>query len=339
MKGKHHIIIESARLKYEFDIKRNITIIQGDSATGKTTLIDLLSDYQNGRENSPVRIESDVPCEVFAGAGDRWRAALELITDSIVFIDEENHFIRQKEFAEVVQTCTNYFVLITREALPVLPYSIHEIYGIRTSRRYHFPEKVYYEFYPIYGDPLTSSGEEGSSLKMITEDSGSGNQFFSSFFRVPEDCVAAGGNSKIYSAMRKQDADRLLSVVADGAAFGAFVARVLEYAQQRGKSLLYFPESFEWLVLKSGLVTDKDMEKILEHTEDYIDSSKYMSWEQFFTEKLEDSTKEDIIKHYQKSKLPPYYISNSVRERILRILPDELREALEAEMKRKADVH
>ena len=37
MKGKHHIIIESARLKYEFDIRRNITIIQGDSATGKTT--------------------------------------------------------------------------------------------------------------------------------------------------------------------------------------------------------------------------------------------------------------------------------------------------------------
>ena len=40
MKGKHHIIVESARLKYEFDIKRNITIIQGDSAPGKTTLID-----------------------------------------------------------------------------------------------------------------------------------------------------------------------------------------------------------------------------------------------------------------------------------------------------------
>ena len=159
MKGKHHIIIESARLKYEFDIKRNITIIQGDSATGKTTLIDLLSDYQNGKENSPVRIESDVPCEVFAGAGDRWRAVLELITDSIVFIDEENHFIRQKEFAETVRNSTNYYVLITREALPALPYSIHEIYGIRTSGKYHFPEKVYHEFYPIYGELTPLSGK------------------------------------------------------------------------------------------------------------------------------------------------------------------------------------
>ena len=337
MKGKHHIIIESARLKYEFDIKRNITIIQGDSATGKTTLIDLLSDYQNGRENSPVRIESDVPCEVFSGSGDRWRAGLELITDSIVFIDEENHFIRQKEFAETVQNTTNYFVLITREALPELPYSIHEIYGIRTSGKYHFPEKIYHEFYPIYAELPTSSEEAGNSLKMITEDSGAGNQFFRSFFREPKDCIGAGGNSKVYSTMRKQDADQLLSVVADGAAFGAFVARVLEYAQQRGKTLLYLPESFEWLILKAGVVTDQEMEMILEHPEDYIESSKYMSWEQFFTEKLEDCTKADIVKHYRKNKLPPYYISIGIRERILQILPDELRDALKPEITKYGD--
>lgn len=45
MKGKHHIVIETARLKYEFDIRRNITVIKGDSATGKTTLVGLLQAY------------------------------------------------------------------------------------------------------------------------------------------------------------------------------------------------------------------------------------------------------------------------------------------------------
>ena len=329
MKGKHHIIIESARLKYEFDIKRNITIIQGDSATGKSTLIDLISDFQNGREKSPVRIESDVPCEVLTGAGDRWRAVLELITDSIVFIDEENHFIRQKEFAETVRNSTNYYVLITREALPALPYSIHEIYGIRTSGKYHFPEKIYHEFYAIYDDILSSALESDAGMKMITEDSDAGNQFFRSCFRNPEDCIGAGGNSNIYSTMRKQGSDYFLSVVADGAAFGAFVARVLGFAQKRGKTLLYLPESFEWLILKSGVVTEREMEKILEQPEDYIDSSEYMSWEQFFTEKLEDSTKENVVKHYRKNKLPAYYISSNIKERILQMLPDELRKKLE----------
>lgn len=38
MKGKHHVIVKNRSLHYEFDIKRNITIIQGDSGTGKTTL-------------------------------------------------------------------------------------------------------------------------------------------------------------------------------------------------------------------------------------------------------------------------------------------------------------
>ena len=152
MKGKHHIVIESARLKYEFEIKRNITIIRGDSATGKTTLIELLEDYRGGGEDSAVRISSDVQCRVFADSSDTWRQALEVIADSIIFIDEDNRFIRTKEFAEVVRFSSNYYVLITREDLPELPYSIKEIYGIRTSGKYYFPEQIYHEFYQIYED-------------------------------------------------------------------------------------------------------------------------------------------------------------------------------------------
>ena len=46
MIGKYHVNIETAGLKYSFDIRRNITVIQGDSATGKTTLIEILADYK-----------------------------------------------------------------------------------------------------------------------------------------------------------------------------------------------------------------------------------------------------------------------------------------------------
>jgi hypothetical protein len=35
MKGKYHVIVQNKRLRHEFDIKRNITIIRGDSATRK----------------------------------------------------------------------------------------------------------------------------------------------------------------------------------------------------------------------------------------------------------------------------------------------------------------
>ena len=44
MKGKHKVIVSTKRLKYEFELRRNLTIIQGDSATGKTTLVYVIKN-------------------------------------------------------------------------------------------------------------------------------------------------------------------------------------------------------------------------------------------------------------------------------------------------------
>ena len=62
MKGSHRVIIQNNRLHYEFDIKRNITIIQGDSATGKTTLINMLRQAENLGKSSGIDVICDVPC-------------------------------------------------------------------------------------------------------------------------------------------------------------------------------------------------------------------------------------------------------------------------------------
>lgn len=45
MRGKYSIEIYNNKLHYQFEVKRNITIIQGNSATGKTTLINMIADY------------------------------------------------------------------------------------------------------------------------------------------------------------------------------------------------------------------------------------------------------------------------------------------------------
>ena len=47
MKGKHRIIISTKRIKYDFEIRRNLTVIRGDTSTGKTTLVDMIRDYVN----------------------------------------------------------------------------------------------------------------------------------------------------------------------------------------------------------------------------------------------------------------------------------------------------
>ncbi|MBR6201315.1 MAG: hypothetical protein IKQ61_13735 [Spirochaetales bacterium] len=148
MTGKHHIIIETGRLKYEFNIKRNITVIQGDSATGKTTLISLLDSYSRLGQRSGIRFQSDVQCIVYNGTEENWQTNIEQYTQTIIFFDEDYRFILTRDFARFIQTTDNYYVFITRRPLKNLPYSINEIYGIKTSGKYHFPDKIYHEFYP-----------------------------------------------------------------------------------------------------------------------------------------------------------------------------------------------
>ena len=47
MKGIHKVAVGTKHLKYEFELRRNLTIIRGDSATGKTTLVDMIRTHMN----------------------------------------------------------------------------------------------------------------------------------------------------------------------------------------------------------------------------------------------------------------------------------------------------
>ena len=105
MRGKHRVIVSTKRLKYDFEIRKNLTIIRGDSATGKTTLVDIIQEYVNNPTGSPVDLTCDKKC----------------------------------------------YVIVTRESLPALPYSVEEIYGIRTSGKYGTLKQSYHELYRIYG--------------------------------------------------------------------------------------------------------------------------------------------------------------------------------------------
>ncbi len=325
MKNKHHIVVETERLKYEFDIRRNITVIQGDSATGKTTLVQLLETYSRYGKDSGVRLQSDVPCVVFGGDASLWKVAMETYQGSIVFIDEDYSFIYSKEFADVIQDTSNYYVLITRQPLYNLPYSVKEIYGIRTTGKYHYPEKIYNEFYRIYEDTDEKSSKD---VIVMVEDSKSGYQFFSSVCKK-DACISVDGNSNFVSKIENADKDKQVVVIADGAAFGAYIAKVMAIAKSRKDVTMYFPESFEWVILKSGIINIKDIDSILAEPERYIESRDFFSWERYFTQLLIDSTSGSDIKKYDKSRLKPYYLEGKNRDSIIGVLPQSIRELFE----------
>lgn len=150
MTGKYEIRIENRSLVYEFTIRRNITVIRGNSATGKTTLIEMISSYERDGEESGISLKCKKNCTALTDV--RWEENLSQIHDSIIFIDEDYRFVRSQKFAEMVKASDDYFVLITRDNLYNLPYSVDEIYGIHVSGKYSDLKKTYNSLYHIYGD-------------------------------------------------------------------------------------------------------------------------------------------------------------------------------------------
>ena len=211
MKGKYKVVVKNNRFHYEFEIKRNITIIRGDSATGKTTLINMLRQAENLGDSSGIEVVSKVPCRVLEGAN--WELILDNTEGTIFFIDEENVFITTERFAEKIRNSNNYFVLITRENLYTLPYSVEEIYGIHCSGKYHNTKKAYQQLYRIYSNYQSLPVKPE---KIITEDSNSGFEFFKAVGKENGiDCESAGGKSNIFH-MLEQTGEKEICVIADG---------------------------------------------------------------------------------------------------------------------------
>lgn len=313
MKGKYRIIVSTKRLKYDFEVRRNLTMIRGDSATGKTTLIDMIRDYVNNPSGTPVDLTCDKKCYVLEGA--LWKEQLKGITDSIIFIDEGNEFIKSVDFAEEIQKTDNYYVIATRESLPSLPYSVEEIYGIRTSGKYGTLKQSYHEFYRLYGADVYEKSIKPDIV--ITEDSNSGYQFFAQICQEKQlNCESMNGKSNVFHYLNMYKNEKIL-VIADGAAFGSEMDRVLQLINKRKNVALYLPESFEWLVLSSGVLKNNSVVQILKNPSEYIESKEYFSWERFFTAVLIQETKDTYLT-YAKKKLNAAYLSDMIKNSILK---------------------
>lgn len=301
MKGTHRVIVQNKRIRYDFVIRRNLTIIRGDSATGKTTLVEMIREYYENGKASGVQLNCDKECTVLSGRN--WKKDLEEMKDNIVFIDEGNEFIFTDEFAATIQDTDNYYIIVTREGIPSLPYSVEEIYGIRNAGKYGTLKQTFQEFFHIYRKEDFQKIVKPKVI--VTEDSNAGYQFFK---KVSEKagliCMSAGGKSNVFAQLvrvkSENDKDKIL-VIADGAAFGAEMEKVTHFMNDHQEIILYLPESFEWLVLESGIIEDSEIREILSAPSDYIDSRAYFSWERFFAALLIHKTDNTYLKYSKRT--------------------------------------
>lgn len=312
MKGIQHIEVSNRKLKYKFDLVRNITIISGDSGSGKTTLYNMIADYTRLQEESGINLSSTKACVALTDMD--WENQLQNTKDSIVFIDEGAKYIFSQDFANAVKHSDNYYVIFNREALHMLPYSVEEIYEIRISGRFHTLKKLY-PSYEQHRYTKTVPSKQNDFQVLLTEDSESGLQFYTHYFQDSAvTCVSSESNSAIFSWLQEHPNEKVL-IVADGAAFGAEMARVMKLCESHKGFQLSLPESFEWLILKSGLIKADHLSDVLDNPSAYIESSRFFSWENFFEEYLIRNT-EDTVFHYQKSSLNTAYTTEYAQGKI-----------------------
>lgn len=140
MVAEHSIVVQSGRgIQYKFNIHRKYTVIRGNSATGKTTLVRLIED---ATVRKTADISCDVPCVVLPDVN--WALNLSAFSESVVFIDEDHPALGDgKRLAAVMSGSDNCFVIISRDKMPWIPYSYREIYQIRGSGKFHTLERIY----------------------------------------------------------------------------------------------------------------------------------------------------------------------------------------------------
>lgn len=304
MIGAYKIRVKNSKNTYTFELRRNISILCGDSGRGKTNLYDMIHEYNRFGKNSGVSISCDR--KLIAFDSDDWENELDKISGAIIVIDEDSSFIRSHDFARKVKGSDNYYLLITRNYLAELPYSVDEIFVVSgNSNKKLIP--AYKEVERVYNDPDKKKLPFVPQY-IITEDSNSGYVFFKAQAdKLGIECVSARGKSRIQKLIEETDSDNIV-IIADGAAFGAEMENVVKQQRLSSKRIaIFLPESFEWLILKSGLV-DKIEPQKLESPELYADSKEYMSWEQYFSDMLIKLTGRSDYKKYAKDKLPGFYL-------------------------------
>lgn len=303
-------------LFFKFELKRNITILQGDSATGKTRLLNILNASLKRKGNPFITVNTNADYYVHID-GD-WEKSFKDLTNHVIFIEESNDFVFTHEFARFVRDSGNYFVIVNREPIYALPYSVNEIYTL-----YSYEDKKV--FRQVYSFKKIYSNFEESPMHfdtVMTEDSNAGFDFFTKFLK---NCniESAKGNTKFRQAISNSKSNGIYCIV-DGAAFGCRIRDLYDYIKKKLNKRVYIwmPESFEWILLKAGIFTIPDLDKILNDPSNYIESSKYFSWERFFTHlatKYSDSRYK-----YDKDNLDVYYMSNYNIKKVKPLLPKEL---------------
>ncbi len=108
-------------------------------------------------------------------------------------------------------------------------------------------------------------------------------------------------------------------------AFGNYIGDILSYIEYSNvPCVLWLPESFEYVLLLSGIVHRNDIPKILDEPYNYIYSEEFISWERYFTHLVEEISSASGH-HYNKHSLNKRYKTSGNIIKFINAMPKEIR--------------
>ena len=322
MNGEAHIELSTAKIKYNLKFDRNISLIRGHSGTGKSYLCSLLAQALSGDETVALNSHG-IQCIVMPAVTINspttlpWDEIIAQASNTIFFIDEMCDCLHSGSFSKVIKNTSNYYVIISRKDYSDLTYSVKAIYEFKEDIVNLIPVITNQQLYP-------SSSQTIAPCKLITEDEGAGYFFYQHLYSIP--VIPARSKTRIAKCLKTElnKHTKGVVVIVDGAAFGSELDKCMQLISCDTSYHIYFPESFEWILLHSLVFQDNpEIQHILIDYLKTIDWTKFISVERYMTHVIETETEKLGILEYNKSanSLDPCFINSENLEHIRTLIP------------------
>ena len=135
------LYIKSRYINYEIEFNRKVTIIQGDSGTGKSKIIETRNEmWDTGL--GEIYTSNNIPVSVVENIPD-WERILDVDEVRLFIVDEDCNFVMSNRFADIVHRSRSYFIIINRDPIKGLNYSYKDIYEMKNSGKFNRTVRKY----------------------------------------------------------------------------------------------------------------------------------------------------------------------------------------------------
>lgn len=276
------------RIRYkEYDVnlklRNKITVLRGDSATGKTKLVELITAIDSLGRTDIIESSRDIIPLGPKNTGP--------FLDNKIYITDEVNSSTSVDFARNIKECNSNFIIINRDSLYSLNYGAFDIYDMVKLRGKITAFKRY--------ENIENKNIFNKNAQNLLEDPKSGYQFYSSILK---DVKSTNGASNIVNFLSRGITQ---NIILDEYSIGPYFDNIEKLSRENDIGLL-MQGSFEDLLNKS-LFKVSETEYTLRNVSG-LEQSAELKCKNNFSE---------IFKSYNKSKLNNWILEKPQKEVVL----------------------